>query len=56
MTVKPLDHPSFIKGRCAEVVTKGDKVKGFFGEVSPLVISNFNLEYPVVGFELEFNN
>lgn len=56
MTVKPLDHPSFIKGRCAEVVTKGDKVKGFFGEVSPLVISNFNLEYPVVAFELEFNN
>lgn len=56
MTVKPLDHPSFIKGRCAEVVTKGDEVKGFFGEVSPLVISNFNLEYPVVGFELEFNN
>lgn len=56
MTVKPLDHPSFIKGRCAEVVTKGDKVKGFFGEVSPLVISNFNLEYPVVGFELEFNH
>ncbi len=56
MTVKPLDHPSFIKGRCAEVVTKRDKVKGFFGEVSPLVISNFNLEYPVVGFELEFNN
>ncbi len=56
MTVKPLDHPSFIKGRCAEVVTKGDKVKGFFGEVSPLVISNFNLEYPVVAFELEFNH
>jgi len=56
MTVKPLDHPSFIKGRCAEVVTKGDEVKGFFGEVSPLVISNFNLEYPVVGFELEFNH
>ncbi len=56
MTVKSLDHPSFIKGRCAEVVTKGDKVKGFFGEVSPLVISNFNLEYPVVAFELEFHH
>ncbi len=56
MTVKPLDHPSFIKGRCAQVVTRDNKVKGFFGEISPLVISNFNLEYPVVGFELEFKD
>ncbi len=54
MTVKPLDHPSFIKGRCAQLITEEGKVQGFFGEVSPLVISNFNLEYPVVGFELEF--
>lgn len=54
MNINSLDHPSFIKGRCAKLVTKGDKVKGFFGEISPLVISNFNLEYPVVGFELEF--
>lgn len=56
MTVKPFDHPSFIKGRCAQVVTRDNKVKGFFGEISPLVISNFNMEYPVVGFELEFKD
>jgi phenylalanyl-tRNA synthetase beta chain len=56
MDIKPLDHPSFIRGRCAEVVTEGNGVKGFFGEISPLVISNFNLEYPVVGFELEFKD
>lgn len=54
MDVAPFDHPSFIEGRCARVVTDENKVKGFFGELSPLVISNFNLEYPVVGFELEF--
>ncbi|HEY0196693.1 MAG TPA: phenylalanine--tRNA ligase subunit beta [Methanobacterium sp.] len=56
MDIKPLNHPSFIKGRCAGVVTEENKVKGFFGEISPLVISNFNLEYPVVVFELEFKN
>lgn len=56
MDVKPLDHPSFIKGRCAKLVAEEGKVKGFFGEVSPLVISNFNLEYPVVAFELEFKD
>ena len=30
-------------------------VKGFFGEISAEVISNFTLEYPVIGFEIEFN-
>lgn len=56
MNVKPLEHSSFIKGRCAEIVTEENKIEGFFGEMSPLVISNFNLEYPVVAFELEFEN
>jgi phenylalanyl-tRNA synthetase beta chain len=54
MDVEPLDHPSFIQGRCAMVVTEENKLTGFFGEISPKVISNFNLEYPVVGFELEY--
>jgi phenylalanyl-tRNA synthetase beta chain len=36
------------------VVTEENKLTGFFGEISPKVISNFNLEYPVVGFELEY--
>ena len=30
-------------------------VKGFFGELDPEVITNFDLEYPVIGFEIEFN-
>jgi phenylalanyl-tRNA synthetase beta chain len=31
-------------------------VKGFFGEVHPEVITNFDLEYPVIAFELEFQD
>ena len=65
MKVEPFDHPSFIKGRCATFKgvprdddenndTKGS-VKGFFGELDPEVITNFDLEYPVIGFEIEFN-
>lgn len=59
MEIEPSDHPSFIKGRCASVKGISDKglkgsVVGFFGEVDPEVITNFNLEYPVVAFELEF--
>jgi phenylalanyl-tRNA synthetase beta chain len=55
MNIESLDHPSFIKGRCAQLTTEESKVKGFFGEFNPQVITNFNLEYPVIGFELEFN-
>ncbi len=59
MEIDVYDHPSFIPGRCASVdginKSKGEKkLKGFFGEISPEVITNFNLEYPVVAFEIEF--
>jgi len=30
-------------------------ITGYFGELSPEVITNFDLEYPVIAFELEFN-
>ncbi|MFP4609309.1 MAG: phenylalanine--tRNA ligase subunit beta [Candidatus Aenigmatarchaeota archaeon] len=54
MTVKPKKHPSFIQGRCAKIV-EGEQELGFFGEVSPEVLENFDLENPVVGFELDFD-
>ncbi|MCL2157436.1 MAG: phenylalanine--tRNA ligase subunit beta [Methanobrevibacter sp.] len=57
MTIQSSDNPTFIKGRVANV--NGDsangKINGFFGEVSPEVISNFDLEYPVIAFELTFS-
>jgi phenylalanyl-tRNA synthetase beta chain len=65
MEIESFDHPSFIKGRCAgfkgvynNVEGKSDEkrgsVEGFFGELDPEVITNFQLEYPVVAFEIEF--
>jgi phenylalanyl-tRNA synthetase beta chain len=67
MKIEPSNHPSFIKGRCAafkgvsednngNVNDSKGSVKGFFGEIDPEVITNFELEYPVVAFEIEFND
>jgi len=62
MEIEPYNHPSFIKGRCAKVKGANNwksedlKVEGFFGEVHPEVITNFDLEYPVIAFEVEFSN
>ena len=62
MVIEPIEHPSFIKGRCAAIKSESDKVSGkgsitgFFGEVDPEVITNFELEYPVVAFEIEFKS
>lgn len=44
-------HPSFPEGRCAGVICNGDSV-GYFGEIHPGVITAFDLEYPVIAFEL----
>lgn len=49
--IEPFDHPSFLKGRTAKIMVDGKK-KGFFGEINPEVITNFELEHPVVAFEL----
>ena len=46
------EHPSFVHGRCASIIIEGDRV-GYFGELHPKVISAFDLEFPVVGFELD---
>ncbi|HML04628.1 MAG TPA: phenylalanine--tRNA ligase subunit beta [Methanobacterium sp.] len=61
MEIEAYHHPSFIKGRCAKVKGvnnwKSDdlNVTGYYGELNPEVITNFDLEYPVIAFELEFN-
>jgi len=43
---------AFIPGRCIDIKVSGKKV-GVMGEVSPKVLSNFGIEYPVVVFEVE---
>ena len=58
MEITDSENRTFIEGRAADV--KGEalngRIEGFFGEVSPEVISNFTLEYPVIAFEIEFIN
>ena len=58
MEITDSENKTFIEGRAADVTGKAQKgtIKGFFGEVSPEVITNFNLDYPVIAFEIEFIN
>ena len=58
MEISDSENKTFIPGRVADVTGMAEKgsVKGFFGEVSPEVITNFTLEYPVIAFEIEFYN
>ena len=61
MIIEDMDHPSFIQGRCALLkgVKKGTGelcLEGFFGEMNPEVIRNFELEYPVIALEVEFKS
>jgi phenylalanyl-tRNA synthetase beta chain len=58
MEIADSENETFIKGRAADVTGEAQNgtIKGFFGEVSPEVITNFTLEYPVIAFEIEFIN
>ena len=58
MEIGDSENGTFIEGRAADVTGESESgsIKGFFGEVSPEVITNFTLEYPVIAFEIEFIN
>lgn len=45
------EHNSFITGRCATIISGKDKI-GVIGEIHPQVLANWNLEMPVVAFEV----
>ncbi len=45
--IKNLDHPAFVKGRCASILYKAKKI-GYFGELHPKTITNFTLDHPIV--------
>lgn len=50
--LKELNHPSFIKGRCASIICKNKQI-GFIGEIHPQILQNWKLEMPVAAFEIE---
>ena len=56
MELSDSQNTSFIAGRVADFTgeSKNGQIKGFFGEIAPEVIRNFELEYPVIAFEIEF--
>ena len=58
MEISDSENKTFISGRAADVTgsAQNGSVKGYFGEVSPEVITNFTLDYPVIAFEIEFIN
>jgi len=49
--IVPVEHGSFIAGRCGRVVVGGQKV-AFIGEVHPKVLENFGIFFPMCAFEL----
>lgn len=60
LSLDDLDDNLFIKGRGAGIIPQADDklpftLEGYFGEVHPQVLENFELEYPVILFELEFH-
>lgn len=50
--LKSTKHPSFIRGRVAEVLAR-NKMIGIIGEVSPEVLENWDLFMPVAAFEID---
>jgi len=50
--IKDNNHPGFVPGRCASVVYKNKEI-GFFGELHPKTITGFNLEHPIIAFEIQ---
>lgn len=52
--INDYDHPAFIKGRCASIIVNSQEI-GFFGEIQPKTIIEFQLEYPVIAFEAQID-
>jgi phenylalanyl-tRNA synthetase beta chain len=50
--MRAAEHPSFIKGRAAEIVYRKKRI-GILGEMHPQVLNNFQLEQPVALLEME---
>jgi len=54
-SIKSAVHPSFIEGRAGSIIIDNKEI-GIIGEISPQVLSNFNLEVPVAALELNIDS
>lgn len=52
ISFEPIKHASFIEGRTAQIFINNKNV-GVIGEINPAVLTNYELEIPVTGFEIE---
>ncbi|MFH2021171.1 MAG: phenylalanine--tRNA ligase subunit beta [archaeon] len=52
--IKESNHESFITGRAGDIVIDGKKI-GSLGELHPQVLSNFGVEMPASGFEIDMD-
>jgi phenylalanyl-tRNA synthetase, beta subunit len=51
----PCDHKTFIDGRGASIIVNGKEI-GVFGEVSPRVITDFEITHPIMMFEVDVSS
>ncbi len=52
LTIAESDDPAFLSGRQGAIMNGSEKT-GCFGELHPDVIVGFDLEHPVIGFEID---
>ncbi len=52
--IEDADNDSFIPGRVGRAVVNGKKV-AYLGEISPQVLENWGLSFPVTAFELNLS-
>ncbi len=52
--IKDEVHPGFVNGRCASIIYKNKKI-GIFGELHPKTILSFELEHPIIVFEMNID-
>lgn len=50
-TLKQCQYRTFIDGRGAEIISEGKQI-GYFGELDPQVIIDFDIDHPIILFEL----
>jgi phenylalanyl-tRNA synthetase beta chain len=53
-SLREVNNPSFIEGRSAEIYLAKSYL-GIIGEISPQVLANFGVEYPLSCFELDLS-
>ncbi len=53
-SLRPVDLPPFIPGRCGEVIVAGQAI-GWIGELHPETLENFQIGVPCSAFEIDLN-